>query len=489
MIGIANAGSNSDQIVRVRVSKLFGMFDHDIKLHNQSPITVIHGPNGVGKTYVLRMIAEAMSGEYDVLFEVPFAELQIYFKSNDYILFNRNFARDQLFEKEHKSKKSEINYERIAKSNERNVSYIIEFGEEKFTGEVSNVRLRQLKRIRKELGNKWNFIEDEDVWVDSRDGETLKTDDLVDRYGFNAGVRVSRRSRDNDEHLSLIESKCRVRLIETDRLHGIRKAKKPTRLSLRSTAKSERDFEHRVSQFSENLKSFIDHATSQFGEKTTEKERTFLKRVSEHPKPEKETQKLKANELMDRFETLRTRRKKLSKSGILANEKEGFENEFDEAALVELISRSIEVVDVYIKDMDEKLSIFDDLEKRINFFKSRLDKLFSNKDVLIDKNRGLLFRTITGKEISPAKLSSGEQHEVVLLFQLAFESRSGDLVLIDEPELSLHLAWQSSLIEDFKSAFSEIDLNILLATHSSAIVNAAEDIAEGSVIALSNRMM
>jgi len=39
-------------------------------------------------------------------------------------------------------------------------------------------------------------------------------------------------------------------------------------------------------------------------------------------------------------------------------------------------------------------------------------------------------------------LSSGEQQEVVMLYELLFCVQPGTLVLIDEPELSLHVVWQ-----------------------------------------------
>lgn len=45
-----------------RVEGLFGKYNHTINLHLGERVTLVHGPNGVGKSTMLRMLAAAMSG-------------------------------------------------------------------------------------------------------------------------------------------------------------------------------------------------------------------------------------------------------------------------------------------------------------------------------------------------------------------------------------------------------------------------------------------
>ena len=72
--------------------------------------------------------------------------------------------------------------------------------------------------------------------------------------------------------------------------------------------------------------------------------------------------------------------------------------------------------------------------------------------------------------LSLDKLSSGEQQLVYLLGLLIFDTQPKQLVFLDRPELSLHLAWQ----DDFLPLLQQIcDLNscyLLLATHSPSLV-------------------
>jgi predicted ATP-binding protein involved in virulence len=67
-------------------------------------------------------------------------------------------------------------------------------------------------------------------------------------------------------------------------------------------------------------------------------------------------------------------------------------------------------------------------------------------------------------------LSSGERQLLVILTHLAFNPQAGkaNVLIIDEPELSLHIRWQ----EQFVSALEEAgkDVQLVLATHSPSII-------------------
>ena len=41
------------RLAQVTVTGLFGVFDHPIPIHLKERITIMHGPNGYGKTIIL----------------------------------------------------------------------------------------------------------------------------------------------------------------------------------------------------------------------------------------------------------------------------------------------------------------------------------------------------------------------------------------------------------------------------------------------------
>jgi len=51
-----------------------------------------------------------------------------------------------------------------------------------------------------------------------------------------------------------------------------------------------------------------------------------------------------------------------------------------------------------------------------------------------------------------------------------FKTDSNSLILIDEPEVSLHISWQNSFIKDLKEITKLNDLDIVIATHSPDII-------------------
>ncbi|MFS2014823.1 AAA family ATPase [Azospirillum sp. CT11-132] len=67
-------------------------------------------------------------------------------------------------------------------------------------------------------------------------------------------------------------------------------------------------------------------------------------------------------------------------------------------------------------------------------------------------------------------LSSGESHVFVILAQLFFNAKNAaaSVLIIDEPELSLHIRWQEIFVDALRTA--KPDLQIILSTHSPSII-------------------
>jgi predicted ATP-binding protein involved in virulence len=59
----------------IQIEGLFNRFDYNIDL-KQDGLTILTGPNGYGKTTILRMIDSVASRNYSVFFEVPVKSLK-----------------------------------------------------------------------------------------------------------------------------------------------------------------------------------------------------------------------------------------------------------------------------------------------------------------------------------------------------------------------------------------------------------------------------
>ena len=81
-------------ILSVKVFGLFGYFDHEIPFHTQDRITILHGPNGVGKTTVLRLIKNIFSRNFLAVSRISFNKIVIEFSPKGVLTLTREKAPD-----------------------------------------------------------------------------------------------------------------------------------------------------------------------------------------------------------------------------------------------------------------------------------------------------------------------------------------------------------------------------------------------------------
>jgi ABC-type ATPase involved in cell division len=130
--------------------------------------------------------------------------------------------------------------------------------------------------------------------------------------------------------------------------------------------------------------------------------------------------------------------------------------------------------DHYLKLMqmiavDSVLTYEDLLYRRLNLLYDIIERSeFSDKKLVLDTEHGLFFKS-DDTIIIPEDLSSGEQHFVIQLITLLIKAEPGSLILIDEPELSYHPAWQMDYLKNLKQIAEIGEFQFILATHSPQI--------------------
>src|SRR5690606_30362129 len=117
----------------------------------------------------------------------------------------------------------------------------------------------------------------------------------------------------------------------------------------------------------------------------------------------------------------------------------------------------------------------DELYSKISLFRSLMASRFGRKQIAINKSKGLnvLFE---GRDVPIEALSSGEQHQLVLFFELLFQINKNSLLLIDEPGISLHVAWQQKFTTDVLNIIELNRFDVVLATHSPQLIGRWADL-------------
>ncbi|MEU7694336.1 AAA family ATPase [Microbispora hainanensis] len=136
------------------------------------------------------------------------------------------------------------------------------------------------------------------------------------------------------------------------------------------------------------------------------------------------------------------------------------------------------VIETFITDTKRKFETLADLRERLTLFAEFLNQHYENKRVVTSPKDGFKVEIDGDPErtIGPAQLSSGEQQMLVLAFEILFHAEPGTLVLIDEPELSLHVLWQDTFIDDLSRMGAVRDLQFILATHSPSLIGGRDDL-------------
>jgi len=99
-------------------------------------------------------------------------------------------------------------------------------------------------------------------------------------------------------------------------------------------------------------------------------------------------------------------------------------------------------------------------------FQDMVDELFCGKT--IDRRSNEIQFCQHGETLTPYQLSSGEKQLLVILLTVLVENREPYALLMDEPEISLHIEWQQKLISLIRKLNPNVQ--IILSTHSPALI-------------------
>ncbi len=442
------------KIRQISVTNLFGIFNHTIPLNIDDRVTIIHSPNGFGKTAILRLINELFSQRNRVLRITPFNELQIDFEDGSHFWVTRSFENGP----ENRAKKDS--------APKITLYFRGDDGERSFSLKASPLRalreafpLSMIDRVIPEAdrigGESWRI---------SPTGEILSFEEMVERYSDHlmAVLGSSVAHEKEPEWLREIRGSVPIRFIETQRLLN------PRRIGGKSEYERFSSMASTVTMYSEELAEIIKTKLAESTALSQSLDRTFPRRlVSSTTKQSNITE----TELRNKLAELETKRANLMAAGLVDRD------DSDAVQVTDRIdSNTKAVLSVYIEDVEKKLGIFDEVANKIDLLKRIINKRFLYKKMAISRRDGFVFTSSNGARLSLESLSSGEQHELVLFYELLFKASPNSLILIDEPEISLHVVWQEQFLKDVQEITQLANVDALIATHSPDIINGRRDL-------------
>ena len=111
---------------------------------------------------------------------------------------------------------------------------------------------------------------------------------------------------------------------------------------------------------------------------------------------------------------------------------------------------------------------FASLSDNFNFYISRVD--------INQKEKQVWFKSsVNETEFSIDDLSTGEKTLFSKVFYLYLKQFNNKIILIDEPELSLHPSWQNQVLKIYEDFAINHNCQIIIATHSPHIIGSAKN--------------
>lgn len=439
------------RVIEISITGLFGIYNHNIPLKKDERITIIHGPNGIGKTALLRLTKALLSGNYSEIDKTPFIKFNVIFSDGSELGVEKINKKDKVIQ-------TTLYYK---KANEKSPGLTVTLDKLDFK--------KFADRIEKE--SPYLVRADEETWVDRRSDENFSASEVVARFSEEIPERIRNKilrevSPELKKFQGNVFSNINVHLIEAQRL-----IKFFTRDSRELFISRERGIIETVHEYSKDLKNRISDTLKAYGKESQKLDQTFPQRfINLLQKNSKSVEQLKED-----FKIIEKHRSDLKNIGLL-DDTEDSNHPFSTSSLEGLDPTQLSAMDLYIDDSRKKLATLHWLSERIKIFLEILNFKFLNKSISIHKEFGLVAMDINDNKISLSSLSSGEQQEIVLLYDLLFKVEKNTLVLIDEPELSLHVNWQDNFLSDIEKIIKLSQFDVLLATHSPYIIGDRKDL-------------
>lgn len=413
-------------IKEIGVTKLFGLFDYSIPLKWDEGITIIVGPNGFGKTTLLSLLDAFSHMDIYTLISSPFEIFSLTFSNDDVLRIKRtevekldsppssrreNVRHPAWYRWEEGQKGIKIEFILDTADDKVNFEFIVPVLADNSLPFLNNSQaiMRLVPEVRR-VGPS--------LWRDLNSGETITTEQVLQRYQNdiirNYISEVLQNELEIPEWLNDLTKVTPVFFIDTKRLEQRRESRffmlesYPERSLYSSGRAVESDSKHLVGLIKQEMEK-----KSRLAEQL---DRTFPIRLIDRMKSEPYT----FDTLQQYLDDLDKKRKRLAKAGLLVDEPE-LNFQLGEYKDDENIRR---VLSLYVDDERAKLGLSDNFLEKIELFMNIINKRFLFKSISIDKEKGFVVTGHDGRNIELSHLSSGEQHEMVLFYNLLFRVTS-----------------------------------------------------------------
>ena len=423
-------------LTQVTVSGLFDEFTHVVHLRETGRVTILAGPNGVGKTTLLALISGALGGDIVAVAQRPFRELRLDFDGGATLVVIRTTKESTI----------QTTWEYRRRQRHRTETAVFD---------MQSTTDTELPPWISEVGP--------GIWRDLRYDRLLDADEvahLLGRY-----PPKGRPSVDPPPWLTELVGQWPSIFIETRRLDSaLTRSADATAIRRRPSSRGRPPSP--IGYYLEIIESRVQASQRESFTVTQRSDQTFARRLLAAARANVSEQQLRR-----RYAQSRDLAGALAQKGLLRES-------IDDIPEGRLSPTTKRILALFLDDFEKRMSPLEPVANLLAQLERTINAKFIGKQLVYGGDGHLTVRTTAGLALEPNLLSSGEQHELALAARLLFDTTRGAIVLVDEPELSLHVGWQHDLLKDLREIGDLVDLTFVLATHSTAVINGHWDLVE-----------
>lgn len=435
------------KITSISVEDLFYTYTYSIDLNNESLVSIIHAPNGYGKTTVFRLIRDVLDLNVKGLYDIPFKSFSIELSDSTKITITQNEQ--------------------------------VEDGEYQYTLPIKIFVSKEGLQIPTLVLQRSKLLP---IFEESR-GPLYQIERAFSEIIHNNNKLISEFERIRKSlEVNFIETSRLYIQLYSDRQYSIIEFENRNTISrnelVRKNPRAGIEANERIVHCAYCLRNLINKVKQQYSTISEEIDRSFPNRLVAAVNDKSRHDHYTNEEIKKKLVELEDKRKELRKTGFISS---------DQSESLPSIKDSDETLlifyTLYIDDTFQKLNHYDDIKRKIELFLEIINNKtsFSNKEMSISSEGRVFFKpkgksTRPDREIALDSLSSGEKHDFILFYELIFNSNENKVFLIDEPEISLHVAWQVEYIKIIEEICKMNDMQAIIATHSPDIVNGRNDL-------------
>jgi ABC-type transport system involved in cytochrome c biogenesis ATPase subunit len=418
------------KVTNVRVQGLFGHVDHSLGFRSNDP-TILTGPNGVGKTQVLRLMRAAVALDVSALSVIPFATLDLSFADGQRLEIEREEVDEDVL----------LRFQGFPR-----------FGP---PGDQIQVAASEADQFRDEIPDHIQELPD-GRWYDGRTSRIHTRTSLRRMFGVNIDSEFAPFERSPEIQRAVAD--IHVVLIDTQRLDRESHSRRDNApvLTRMANPRSEAPITEYISQ----IRVQVVDARRESVAQTQSADLSFALRALANA-----SARVRESDLRARYQRIVERYEDLLLNSLAVGEAPPPFPSNTTPTIRRILS-------IFFDDWEARLRPLLPVNDKLQTLRRILDQKFAitGKSTVMTSQGSLGF-TSGSEPLDVGLLSSGEQHLVALYTLLLFAAKENSLILIDEPELSMHAAWKHAFLSDISDVARLISSQIVMATHSSAIVN------------------